>query len=155
MKNVRSLVMNIALVVVGVFTLIFMSQAYISVPATFIDGYQFLEIDLADAPIELVLTTISVIINLIVASALILSAIVKLLTDCGVIKNKKVAKVFNVLNMVLAIVLLCSNIVAISCVGSYISGSGLKIGWALILILVLAFISTIAIVVEKVLSKKK
>lgn len=154
MKNLRSVLMNVALVLVGVLALVFMSQSYATSYGASMSGYDFLDLSGSGLPTEIVLTKVSVIINLIVVSAMILVAIVNLLASCGVIKSEKLAKILGIVNIVLAVIFLCANVMAMASLGSFYAGTGVKLGWALILNLILSVAAVVVAVVEKVLSKK-
>ena len=154
MKNLRSLIMNGILVLVGVLGLVFMSQAFATSFGASLSGFKYMELSGAGLPTEIVLTKVSVIINIIVLSAMILVALVNILVVCGLIKSERVARILAITNIILAAIFLCANVMAMACLGSFYADTGVKLGWALILNLVLSGVALVVAALEKVMVKK-
>jgi len=156
MKNLKSVLMNVGLILVAVLALVFMSQSFYGYEGLKALGYDFLELEATKyVPNELILVKASVIINIIVLSLMMLVALVNLLVCFNVIKSAKVAKILNLANVVLAVLFLVFAVCAVAGVASFINKTPYKIGWAVVLVLVLSVIAVAVAVLELLWPKKK
>lgn len=138
MKNLKSFLLNIGNIVMGAIVYVFMALPYMTIAFTsgaFSDilgnfeiakgtnnGYEIIELGFKEnANGKLTGVAVSNIILCIFAGILILSAIFNLLVTFGVIKSSKATKIVNFVSVFSAIIVVIFEIVAISCVGSYLN----------------------------------
>lgn len=157
MKNLKSVVMNIALLVVGVLSLVFFTQPFyterIMGSAT---GYDFAETEIFKGmSSNISAIKAGVIIGIVVLSIMMLVALVNLLVEFKVIKNAKIAKVLKFVTLVVVALVLIASIVtfagAVSLAGEY----NASLGWAAIVNLILAIGAAVMAVVALLGKKSK
>lgn len=147
MKNLKAVLLNCGLVVLGVLTLGFLAGTYMG-----ISGYDFLEflnvLGLMGA--EAIIFTLSILFTVITVSLLIVCAIVSCLISLEVIKSEKACKILTTIELVLACLIAVFAIIPF--VIALVEGAPL--GWALILNLVIALGILAVAIVKKVCGKK-
>ena len=144
MKNLKSVITNAALILVGVLFLIFMSQAYESMKGMgSISGYDFTETTgFKYMPVKTQYMIVSAILTIVFVSVLLLVSILCLLTSLNVIKNDKVAKILNIVNVVASALTVVFIVSVIGVLADSISGAtGVSVGWALILNVILSVVA--------------
>lgn len=163
MKNLKSVIMNVAVVLLGVLALVFMSQAYYTISmagqSESATGFDFLE-SAKDAPSDYTLVQVSVIIGIVVLSIMMLVAIVNLLANLGVIKSEKVAKILKFVNVAAAVLFVVFAVCALVGVANLVADTNAfvkmaSIGWACIANLVVAVVTAVATVLDLVVKNKK
>lgn len=170
MKKFRALITNGALIALGVFMFIFMSQPYFTFKTLgstgTISGYDYLK-DVASDKLSdnQKLVAVSVLFMVILASLLILVALLNLLVNFNIIKSKSAAKILSIVNTLVALVLLVFAICAISGAAQIGQNTSTSIGgvsltegnagWGVILNLILAVAALFVAVVELLFSVKK
>ncbi len=161
MKNLKSLITNVALLVFGVLTFVFMSQAYLTGSYAGItystNGFDMIDFSANVAKYDL-LAISNVFVCLFVALVMVV-AIANLLVSFGVIKNEKVAKILNIVSVVSAVLMLVFAVCAIASLASIVSDVNklrnvYSIGWACILNVVLAALTLVVCAFEFVSSRK-
>ncbi len=170
MKKLRVLITNGALIALGVFMFIFMSQPYFAFK-TFgstetVSGYDYLKDVTSDKLSDnQKLIAVSVLFMVILASLLILVALLNLLVNFNIIKSKSASKILNVVNTIVALVMVVFAICAISGAAQIAKNTSTSIGsvdltegnagWGVILNLILAVAALFVAIVELLLSIKK
>ena len=158
MKNLKSVITNAVLILVGVLFLVFMSQAYETVKYMgSITGYDFVETTgFKYLPTKTQYMVVSGIFTIIFVSVLLLVTILCLLTSLNVIKNEKVAKILNIVNVVAAALTVVFAVSVLGVLADSISGAtGVSVGWALILNVILSVVALVLTVLPVVTSLKK
>lgn len=159
--KLKSLLTNGALVLFAVLVFVFMSQAYATVGAGFYssaaNGYDMIDF-IGDSKADFL--AVSNIFVLVVAGLLAVAAIINILVACGVIKNEKLAKVMKVVTLALTIALavfallaMIMDIVNINDANKLMGVDAMKLGWAVIVNLVLAVLAVVVAVLQKVFKK--
>ena len=163
MKKLRVLITNGALIALGVFMFIFMSQPYFAFK-TFgstetVSGYDYLKDVTSDK--------LSDNQKLIAVSVLfmVILALLNLLVNFNIIKSKSASKILNVVNTIVALVMVVFAICAISGAAQIAKNTSTSIGsvdltegnagWGVILNLMLAVAALFVAIVELLLSIKK
>ena len=158
MKNVKSLLVNGAIALVGVLVLVFLSQAYLSVAGNSIgSGYDMMEI-YSGALARYIVLALANIFLCVVACLIVVAAVLSMLADCGVIKNEKFAKVVGSSKLVLtilAVVFAVLSLVMLIVINEKDMYGMASMGWALIVNLVLVVLGLAVAVAGKLLNKKK
>lgn len=182
MKNLKGFLTNTIAILVGILTLVFLSQPYFNYvvesvigngSAEGVTGYEIIGNYFESEDGKAVVLALSCLIVAILAGVLILLGIFNLLTSTGVIKVKN-TKIMNVVNCFVAILMVVVGIVGLGCaigiskdasfdasIGGFQLANGVyKLSWALIVNLVLSFVALGATFVaclgkEKKSKKKK
>ncbi len=156
MKNLKALLVNVGLIVLGALMLVFMSQAYETAKATVagvtmsdsVPGYDAISFEKGQSDAANLLAVANILV-IVFVSLLIIVAVLNLLTSCGVIKNEKLANILHIASVALAVLAAVSAVLGL--IGAAISASDLekllggamtvKTGWACILNLVLGVLT--------------
>ena len=166
MKKFKSIIVNALIIVLAVMILGFGVGYYLAMPGDGIGGYQYLQrlqnrLSTANsAKVEVYLYIAGMIMVLIFASLLIVLALILLLCNFNVIKNKKVCMALNIAKIAVAVLTMVSVIMVLSSVISMTKiSSVLEVGYGIITNMILSVLAVVAvvfeIVVDLVLSKKK
>ncbi len=154
MKNMKGILTNLIAVLVGILTFIFMSQPYFNVvvdsilgssSAEGISGYAIIGDYFKSEEAKDVILALSILLVAILAGLLILLGLFNMATSAGAVKVKN-AKITNISNVLVSILMVVLNLVAVCIIASnksgneYISGS-LEVAWALIVNFILSFVA--------------
>lgn len=163
MKNMKSALMYILNIVLGILTFVFLSQSYIAFDVLGrnvgnVTGYDIIG-NYFEGNGNQVMMALSNLIVAIIAGVLILSSIYCLLATAGVIKKPKAFGLIKTITTLLAIASLVFAAISLFCTLGEISdmsqgNTGYKIGWAIIVNLVLSVILPIASFLGARFSKK-
>ncbi len=172
MKNIKSLIANGFMILMSVLAFVMMSQPYsvVNLPAQMggkqvSNGFDFIKhLDLLQNNNDKLIAA-SIILILILASILIISAILNILVDFDIIKNQKLAKILGIVNIVSSVLILVFFICIIGALADQQKDAvalmpmlkGLtSLGWGIIVNIVLSVLSLAAAVVDFfVFSKQK
>lgn len=146
MKNLKHVLMNLLLLVCPVLLFVFMSQPYLTVSAGILgggssNGYEFIDFG-ADGVHDF--HAVCLILLCIFAGILIVTSLVSLLGNFGVLKTKKYEKLIGGIKIASVLVLLITTVVSLSVISSeFVTGSTIVAGWAVIVNMVLAILLTL------------
>jgi len=159
MKNLKSFLFNLTTALLGIFTLIFLSQGYVKYSlggfTSYTNGYDLLEFDTGVEKLNM--TAISLLIVIILVSIILLISIINILKDFNAFKtSKNFGKIMTIIELVLTGIVLAFSIVGICCLASFLSelGSVYSIGWAFIINLIIS-VALFAVSIFKILTIKK
>lgn len=157
MKNMKSFLFNLTTVLLGIFTLIFLSQAYIqgAYGTGYVNAYEM--IDFSSNEGRVVMTALSMLMIIIFVSLLVLLALVNILKDFNAFKaSKNFGKIMSMIEVILTGIILGFSIVGMCCLISLINDMGglASVGWALILNTILAA-AMFVVSIFKILTVKK
>ena len=158
MKNKKSFLFNLCTAILGVFTLIFLSQGYIKstlLGTHYTSGYDCINFDSNNGKADT--AAFAILAITILVSVLILIALINILKDCNAFKTGKgFGKIMALIELILTALVLGLSIVAISCIGSLISDSPISsIGWALIVNLIISAVLFLVSIFKILTIKKK
>ncbi len=160
MKNLKSVLVNAAVALVGVLFLVFMSQAYETIKVfdtQTISGYDLTKttnFDLMDSKTKYMV--VAGIFTIVFVCVLLLVSILNILTSLEVIKSEKVAKILNIVNVVASALIVVFIVSVLGIVADQLSGSPVaSVGWALILNMILAVVALALTVFHLFVSLKK
>ncbi len=147
MKKFLSTIMNGAAIVLSVLLFVFLSQPHItrdmSITTLNTTGYDMIE-HYVEGNSNQVMIAVSLIFISILAAVIILCAILNILVNMGLIKNNKVGRIINLINIVSSIVMFVFALIAIILVGVEVSDANQlaeisSVGWGLILNFIISF----------------
>ena len=160
MKNLKTSLMYIANIIIGVLTYVFLSQSYLSFGGSIgeyggnldsINGYDIIG-NYFDGNGTQVMMALSNLIVAILAGVLIVSSIYCMLVSFGVIKKSKAIKMFNFINIIVSLALVVFGAISLFCTvgfandhsasGDYVS-AGYSTGWAVIVNFVIAVVALV------------
>lgn len=171
MRNLKNILTNGALMLLSVFALVFMSQAYsvVNLPAQMggkqvTNGFDFIKnLDLLQSSNDKLIAA-SIILIIILASVLIVSAVLNMLISFDIIKNEKLAKILTIVNVVASVLVLVFFVCIVGALADEQADAvalmpmlkGLtSLGWGIIVNIVLAVIAVAVAVAQCVISYKK
>ena len=163
MKDVKTTIMHAVNLVVGVLSYVFLSQSYISAKiagAPNSTGYDLIDalFNSTDGTAASTMMALSAFLVSILAGLLIISSIYGLLVSFDVVKNDKLTKIFRIVDLVLASLLVAFAMIALICTSAYISDMGMSavlgIGWAEAVNFVIAFLALASAVANYIMMKK-
>lgn len=163
MKNLKQVISDVLLVVLGVMMLGFGAGYYLSAGSAGIGDYKYLERLLdglkgaSQAKPEVYLYISGMILALIFVSLLIVCALLSLLGDFKVIKNEKFRKVLNIVKIIVAGLAFISYILVLASVLEMVSieGINLTVGYGLIVDVALSALAVLTLAVSTIKIKKK
>lgn len=176
MKNLKGFLTNTIAILVGVLTLVFMSQPYFNyvfnsiiggASAEGVSGYEIIGNYFETEDAKAIILALSCLIMAVLAGILILFGIFNLLTSTGVAKVKN-AKVMNVANCLVSILMLIVGVVGIICAsliskdtsfngaigGIQLANGTNELSWAIIVNLVLSFVAVCSTTIATIGSRK-
>lgn len=161
MKNLKSVITNGVLILVGVLFLIFMSQAYettiLNTTTSTKTGYNLIDttgFKYLNSKTQYMI--VAGIFTVIFVSILLLVSILCLLTSLDVIKNDKLAKILNIVNVVASALTLVFIVSVLGVVADLIADApGASIGWAVIMNLILSVVALVLTILPVITSLKK
>ena len=136
----KSLVLNSVVAVLAVLMLSFMACDYAG-----IDAFYFLNFLESGVPAEYVALAVFTLLFLLAVCLLIVTAVLRVLVDCKVIKNEKFAKAMKVASLVLTVLALAFAVVVMIC----LLVIGASLGWAMIVSLVLAVAALVLVILNR------
>ena len=171
MKNLKTSLMYIANIIIGVLTYVFLSQSYLSLGGNAGDyggelgsanGYDIIKNFFEGNGTE-VMMALSNLIVAILAGVLILSSIYCLLVGFGAIKKSKAIKMFNFINIIVSLALVVFGAISLFCTVGYVGDNSFKndylslgysVGWAVIVNFVIAVVALVTSYLGSRFSKK-
>ncbi len=163
MEKLRALITNGAMIVLSVLMFVFMSQPFLTVSVTMpivgtqtvkTSGYDYLE-NISKLSGNDKFVAVAVLFVIILASLLILVALTNLLVNFGFVKNATVAKVLPYVETVLALLAVVFTVAALGVVAKDVANTPAKVGWGLIVTLVVSAIALGVAVFDMLLAFKK
>lgn len=163
MKNLKTSLMYIANIIIGVLTYVFLSQSYITFSVgngsrSVANGYDIIG-NYFDGNGTQVMMALSNLVVAILAGVLILSSIYCMLVSFGVIKKSKAIKMFNFINIIVSLALVVFGAISLFCtVGDLADlssdGNGFVVGWAVIVNFVISVVALVTSYLGYRFSKK-
>lgn len=163
MKNLKTSLMYIANIVIGVLTYVFLSQSYITLniggeSSSIANGYDIIG-NYFEGNGTQVMMALSNLVVAILAGVLILSSIYCLLVSFGVVKKSKGIKFANFTNIILSLALVVFGAISLFCTVGDLSelssdGNGFVVGWAVIVNFVIAVVALVTSYLGYRFSKK-
>lgn len=165
MKNLKSVITNSLTILLSILILAFLGVNAINVTGTFIGtnsldqtSYNFINFDTSEA--EYIFLALAILFATILTAVMILIAILNLLSDFNVIKNKKFAKALQITNIVVSVLTVVCLIVGISIMSDvlkdFVVGSvSLSLSWAPITTLFLSIVVPVTAILTFVFAKAK
>ena len=157
MKNLKTSLMYIANIIIGVLTYVFLSQSYIgghvdlgilgSYSGDMLSGYDIIA-NYFDGNGTQVMMALSNLVVAILAGVLILSSIYCMLVSFGAIKKSKAIKMFNFINIIVSLALVVFGAISLFCTIGHLDGlssdgDGIVVGWAVIVNLVISVVALV------------
>lgn len=172
MKNLKTSLMYIANIIIGVLTYVFLSQSYIGgqfsiegvggISGSTVSGYDIIA-NYFDGNGTQVMMAISNLVVAILAGVLILSSIYCMLVSFGAIKKSKAIKMVNFINIIASLALVVFGAISLFCTIGYVNdnsvdneifSAGAEIGWAVIVNLVISVVALVTSFLGQRFSKK-
>lgn len=166
MKNLKSNLMYLANIILGILTYVFLSQSYIGAGVSshegYISGYDTIA-HYFDGNGTQVMMAISNLLVAILAGLLILSSIYCLLVSLGTVKKSKTFKLMNFANIILSLAFVVFSAISLFCTVGLVNDSsgeifgvslGSRIGWAVIVNFVLSILTLLTSILGSKYSKK-
>lgn len=167
MKNLKTSLMYIANIIIGVLTYVFLSQSYITLnfnsglgggSEPLLSGYDIIA-NYFDGDGTQVMMALSNLVVAILAGVLILSSIYCMLVSFGAIKKSKAIKMFNFINIIVSLALVVFGAISLFCTIGHLDGLssdgvGIVVGWAVIVNLVISVVALVTSYLGYRFSKK-
>ena len=163
MKSLKTKLMYTANIVLAILMFVFLSQSYITLSynsesTQLLSGYDIIEHYFEGEGAEIMMALSNLFVTILCA-VIILISIYGLLVSFGVVKESKITKLANTINVILSICLFVFGVISLICTfihldGASSGGNGLVVGWAVILNLILGLVTLITSILASKFAKK-